>query len=156
MHGLVSPTLRRRGQATGHERGFLQARLRAAVAPSPVASHHPRYDDLDHGARETTFEVNLSGASEDPLLSIVEVELEVAAAERKRLSIVGFRNFGESNSRSPSTRSRHSVVRNRYGAAFELLLECIAATERADEIEPNGRASAYTEWAAMTLRKQKR
>ncbi|PPG15142.1 hypothetical protein C5D36_10320 [Rathayibacter sp. AY1C6] len=106
--------------------------------------------------RATAVEVDLSGASPEPLLSIEEMEREVAAAERQRGKVA----------RASKVRGKHftehvdeiQALRHaeQYDEALELLFECIAATERADEIERNGRAPAYTEWAAMTLRRQKR
>ncbi|PPH42895.1 hypothetical protein C5C86_03175 [Rathayibacter sp. AY1E4] len=84
------------------------------------------------------------------------MEREVAAAERQRrkvarVSKVRGKHFTEHVDEIQALRRAEQ-----YDEALELLFECIAAAEEADEIEGNGRATAYTEWAAMTFRKQKR
>ncbi|PTL73222.1 hypothetical protein C1I63_10420 [Rathayibacter caricis DSM 15933] len=106
--------------------------------------------------RETTLDVDLSGGSEEPLLSIEEIDRKIAVAERQRRKAARFSKVRGKHFTAHVDEIRALRHAERYDHALELLLECIAATERADEIEGNGRAPAYTGWAAMTLRKQER
>ncbi|PPF20871.1 hypothetical protein [Rathayibacter sp. AY1A7] len=95
--------------------------------------------------RETAAEIDLSVASEEPLLSIEEMRRKIAAAERKRrkvlrVSKVHGKHFTERVKEVQTLRRTEQ-----YGAALELIFECIATTERAEEIEGNGPAPVYTE-----------
>lgn len=81
---------------------------------------------------------------------------EIAAAERQRRKVARVSKVRGKHFSAHVDEIQAFRCAGYYDEALELPFECIAATERAEEIEGNGRAPAYTEWAAMTFRKQKR
>ncbi|PPF20847.1 hypothetical protein [Rathayibacter sp. AY1A7] len=127
-------------------------------APSPPPAPPPTIRETTTAStgRETTVGVDLSAASVEPLLSIEEMRGEIAAAERQRREAARVTKVRGKHFSAHVDESQALRRAEQYDEALELLFECIAATERAEEVEGNGRAFAYAEWAAMTFRKQKR
>ncbi|WP_146076519.1 hypothetical protein [Rathayibacter sp. AY1A7] len=141
-NALVPLTLPRYG-ARKPEAAFVRARLRCAGPLSHSSSHHP--PDDNQGC-EATAEIDLPAVSQEPLLSIEEIEREIATAKRNlrkvpRVSKVGGKHFTDHANETQALRRT-----GRYEEALELLFECIAATERADKLEANSPAPPYAGW----------